>query len=390
MNYDFDSLIDKNKIGNMKYNCIPKNILNKGLSSYSGAEMDFPTAPSIIKSLEDFIKKGCFGFTLCDDYYLEKVKKWMEKERNYFIEKSWIVPTHGTIFSLSTTIRALTSIGDGVIISPPIYHRYEQAVNRLERKIVYNHLIEQNGIYSIDFNDLETIFKKSNNKIYILCNPHNPISKVWNKEDLDKIAFLAKKYNVIVFSDEIFAEVTYNNYNMIPFSDIKNAKDISIVSTSLGKTFSLTGVNHANIIIPNEDLRKKFINQRDSDHYGSIDPFLYFAIKGAYSKDGASWKNEMVKYVEENGKLFIDFFKENFPEILVSPYEGTYAIWVNWKSLNLSDYELENFLTNKSYLHVDMGREYGGHPYNTRLSVALPRNLINKNLNYLYDSLIRL
>lgn len=387
MIYDFDTLLDKKGMGNMKYINTPLIIKEKGIISYSGAEMEFITAPSIEKALKAFVEKGCYGFTVCDDLYLNTVSRWLKSQRDFYTEKDWIVPTHGTIFSLSTAIRAFTKEGEGIIVSPPVYHRYKQAAERLGRKTVYNDLIEKDCIYTIDFNDLEEKFKDKNNRLYVLCNPHNPISKVWKKEDLENIAYLSKKYGIVVFSDEIFAEVVFNGNTVLPYSSVKNAADNAIVATSLGKAFSFTGVNHANIIIPNNDLRAHFITQRNRDHYGSIDPMLYAAIQGAYSEEGALWKDKMVEYVEENGKLFIDFFNNNFPYIKISPYEGTYAIWVDWRNLSMDSKTLDSFLINKAYLHTDSGEDYGTSGAFTRLSVAVPKNEIYKSLDYLYPAL---
>ena len=383
--FNFDNCVNKAETGNLKYFLTPDTLKRDGIVSYSGAEMEFKTAPSIIASLSDFVSRGAYGFTLCDDKYRSCVAKWMKTQRNFSIEKEWIISTLGTIFSVATTIRLLTKPNEGIIVSPPVYYRYEQAANRLGRKTVYNYLKNNGGKYSIDFENLDELMSKPENKLYILCNPHNPISKVWNKEDLERLAEIANKHGVIIFSDEIFGEVTFGKNTCIPFCTVKGGEK-AIVCTSLGKTFNFTGVNHANVIIKDDELRKCFINQRNADHYGSVDPFFYAAINGAYTDEGAKWKDEMVSHVEECFRLIVNFFNLHLPDVIISPLEGTYVIWLDWRKHFNTDESLMEFLKTEASLYTDLGSEYGSEEGFTRLSIAVPFKDLNRSLELLLEA----
>lgn len=384
MEYDFETRVNRRNIGNLKETLCPANIRAMDVLGYSGAEMEFRTAPSVIKAMTECVKNGLMGFTLCDERYREAVCWWMRTQRNYQIEPEWIVPTNGTIFSVATAIRLFTKEGEGIIISPPIYYRYEQAATRLNRRTCFNWLIEKDGDYTIDFEDLEQKMSDPNNKLYILCNPHNPTGKVWGKDDLERLSALANKYNVIVYSDEIFAEITFNDHICIPYSEIKGAGKHAIVATSLGKTFNFTGVNHANMIIADEKLRESFIKQRDADHFGSIDPVLYAALLGAYSEEGANWKDAMVAHVASCSDMIFTFFKTHLPQVKVSALQGGFVIWIDWRALNLDAEALKQFLVDEAFLELDQGADYGENGCGfTRMSIAVPKDDLKNSLNLL-------
>lgn len=384
MKYDFDTLVDRKSIGNMKYIVSSEKIKSKGIVSYAGAEMDFMTAPVIMNALKKRVENGLFGFTIADDKYYDSIIWWMKNQRDWIVQKESIVATYGTIHSVATTIRAFTEEGNGIIVQPPVYYRYEQAAKRLNRKIVYNPLIYKEGSYSMDFSNLEECMMDTNNKIMVLCNPHNPVGSVWKKNELEQVALLAKKYNIIVFSDEIFAEVVFDNNKVIPYSLINNAKENCIISTALGKTFNLTGFNNANMIIPNKNIRDTFIRQRNADHFGSIDPLIYTSICAGYSYDGAQWVNDMIKYLEKNINYIIKFFEEYFPAVRIIKPEGTFTIWIDWNKLKFTREELDIFLNDKALLELDSGENYGMEGMGfKRMNIATPFDQIENSLQLL-------
>ncbi|HDP78918.1 MAG TPA: aminotransferase class I/II-fold pyridoxal phosphate-dependent enzyme [Mesotoga infera] len=390
MDYDFDTLVNRENQGNMKCILTPDVVRKMNMISYAGAEMDFKTAPAIIDALVKRARNGLLGFTLADEKYLSSVQWWMKNMRDWEIERDWIVPTYGTIHSVATAIRAFTKEGDGVIVQPPVYNRYEQAVRRINREIVSNPLIYKDGKYSMDFDDLERCMKVGKNRLFVLCNPHNPIAKVWSLSDLERLSSLAQRYNVLVFSDEIFGEITFNGNAAIPYSTVAGRESKSIVATSLGKVFNLTGVNNANIIIPDPYTRRKFRIQRDADHYGSIDPLVHAAVCAGYGPDGADWVKEMRKYVWENVSIIKDFFYRNMPAVTMTEVEGSFVIWIDWRRLKLDDDELYSFLLNEAYLDLDRGVNYGkGGKGFTRMNIAAPRGKIEESLGFLFDAAAR-
>lgn len=381
--FDFDTLVDRSGSGNMKYIITPECVRNIGGITYSGAEMDFKTAPVIVEALKQKASGGLYGYTLCDDNYLEAVATWMKKRRNWEVALDWIVPTYGTIQSLSAAIRAFTQPGDGVIIQTPVYMLYQKMIVLNDRVVVRNPLLYRQGGYAMDFVHLEDCMAQENTKLMVLCNPHNPIARVWGPQDLARIAEMAQRHGVLVFSDEIFAEVVFPGHKASPYSTIARAAGNCIVSTSLGKAFNFTGFSHANMVIPDEAIRAAFRKQRDVDHYGSIDPFMYAAVSAAY-REGSEWLDEMVKYVYQNVQCIQAFFSEHFPQVTVVEPQGTFVIWIDWRSLGLDEATLDDFLVHEAYFHLDQGSEYGleGTGF-TRMNVAAPRSEIEKSLERL-------
>jgi len=383
MKFDFDTVVDRRDIGNMIEETKPRAIRDAGLPSYWGAEFDFRTAPVVIESLRNAAERGLFGFTLPDAAYLERVAWWYETQRRCPIRTEWILPTHGTIFSLATAIRAFTREGEGIIMLIPGYMRYRQAADRLGRKTVMSTLIHRNGQYHIDFEDLEDKMARPENRLLALCNPNNPTGTVWDAGDLARIAQLAATYGVLVFSDEIFAEVTFGGNCVPPYFSVAGENSSSIACGSLGKCFGLTGINHANVVIPNRDIRERFLAQRNADHYGSIDPLIFAALMGAYSEEGAAWLDAMRDYVWKN-YLFVDaFFKEKMPKISVTKPEGTYVLWIDFRGLGLGREELDRFLLDEALLCLDAGESYGGDSGFMRMNISVPRAELVRSLELL-------
>ncbi|MTI95907.1 MAG: aminotransferase class I/II-fold pyridoxal phosphate-dependent enzyme [Firmicutes bacterium] len=385
--YDFDTLVNRSGIGNMKDLLLPESIRKQGMIAFSGAEMDFKTAPSVVGAVNKRVENGLFGFTVKDRSYLQAVGWWLREVRAWPVDADWIVPTLGTIFSLATAIRMTTKVGEGIIIQPPVYYRYEQAASRLKRKTVNNPLILENGQYHMDFDNLEKCMADPNNKLFVLCNPHNPIARVWPEADLKQLAGLARKYGVVVFSDEIFAEVAFEGHRVTPYAALAEAEELAIVATSLGKTFNFTGVNHANIIIPDNRLREAFIAQRDADHFGSIDPLVHAAVCGAYCPEGLEWVEAMREYVAANICFLQEFVGKKLPNIKVLPVEGAFIAWLDMRGLGLSEPELMTFLEQQAYLCVDPGGDYGvGGKGFVRMNIATPRKELERALSLLAEA----
>lgn len=384
MEYGFDVIANKSGYGNMKTMYTPAALKKNGYISYAGAEMDFKTAPVICEAIKAWAEQGMFTYTLMDERYIAAVSYWMKKARAWDVEEEWLVPTHGTIFGLSTAIRAFTKKSDGVITLTPGYYRHEQAVRRNGRTVVQCELLENGGLYTIDFQQLEQQMKEEQNTLLVLCNPHNPIGRVWTEEELIKISKLANQYGVRIFSDEIFAEVTSDAYKVIPYCEIEGADQHSMVCTSLGKGFNFTGVNHANVFIKNPILREEYIKQKYVDHFGSIEPFAYAAVTAAYSEEGYAWIQSMNGYVEANKRMVHSFFATHFPEIVISPAEGTFVLWIDVRSFGLEEKQLLEFFEKEVYLHVDPGTEYGpGGEGFIRLNIATPRKELQDTLDRL-------
>lgn len=380
--FDFNTLANRSNIGNLKYSLLPESLRTRGLIGFAGAEMDFQTAPVIVQALTRFARRGLFGYTLPDEPYLQAIVWWMNHARNLKITPDEIVPTLGTMFSLGTAVRAFTEPGDGVIIQHPGYYRYEARLQSNGRRVISAPLIETNGVYSIDFSQLEQLAAKPENRMFVLCNPHNPTGKVFNPGELEELSRLARQHDLTVFSDEIFGEITYAHHTAVPFVDICPEK--TVLCTSLGKVFNLTGVNHANVIIRDRQMRERFTAQRFADHFGSIDPFFYTALRAGYSPEGFAWVTEMRDYVWENYRTVQKFFSERLPTLRVSPLEGSFIIWINMNPLGLTEEELKEFLKKEALLIADEGWEYGpGGSGFIRMNIATPRERLSGALDNL-------
>lgn len=380
MKYDFDTPVNRKGFSNLKESMSEKTVMEAGNVSFCAGEMDFKTAPAIEKMTLKLAENGLYGYTVCDDTYRDLVCKWMREQRGFILQPDWIVPTLGTIHSLATSIRLLTEEGEDILVNTPFYSRYEQAASRLHRNTVKSPMTVKEGRFKLDFADMEKRICGSNIKLFVFSNPCNPIGQIYEEEELVQLAALMKKYKVAVFCDEIFSETVYGGRRVIPYCEIVGAER-TIVSTSLGKSFNLTGANHANIIIPEKSLRERFIQQRDADHYGSIDPWIYSAVLGAYSVEGADWLKQMNTYVGENIRIIKAFFQKEIPEVKLYGGEGGYILWMDWSGLFSTEEELFDFLIHKAYLDLDPGNHYG-REYScfTRMCVASPRYLIEKAL----------
>lgn len=364
----------------------PQAVKDAGLLGYAGAEFEFPTCPAIGKGIREVADKGILGFTLPNEAYRNAVLWWMENVRGCKIDPDWILPTHGTIFSLATTIRFVTEPGDAIMILTPGYHRYEQAATRLGRETVKISLTDENGRYMLDYDALETAMAQPRNKILVLTNPNNPTGTAYTRQELERITELARKYQVTVFSDEIFADVAFNN-PVLPYVLAAEEDDLAITCTALGKTFSLTGINQANVIIRNPELREKFQIQRNADHYGSLDPLHQAALISAYSPEGKQWLEEMKAYVWRNFEIFRDFIRRNFPGAVVTEPEGSFVVWVDFGGCGMTPEELVTLLCEEGLFVGDEGEEFYGRPTCFRYCLAVPRKDLETSLAYLKEAL---
>ncbi|MGN0316289.1 MAG: MalY/PatB family protein [Fusicatenibacter sp.] len=375
MQFDFHTVVFRGP-ENLKRKLTPPGIDRKGYVSFAGAEMDFPTAPSVIREIKMAAENGLFGYTLADETYRECICRWMETQRGMRIHPEWIVPMHGTIYSVAFLIRLVCAPGDAIITMPPVYYRYEQAAARQERRTVHCPLIERPNGYVIDFELLEKLMSEPANRLLVLCNPHNPVGRVFTKQELEWIAALSERYGVYVISDEIFAEITFDDRNTMPYIGIEQGRAYGMSVISLGKAFNLTGVNQANLIIPDDDLRRRVEKRRDADHFGSIDPFFYAAQKGAYSSEGALWLEALRQHLDQNRHFLMQLAEEKNCPFTLFPVEGTFVAWMKWqiKGQNgrlLAGEALRAYLVEELLLDLEQGAEYGeGYEAYTRMNLA--------------------
>ena len=379
MEFDFETLVAR-RGANLKQMMTSPEVTEAGNISLDGAEPDFRSAPVIEEAVVRFARNGLYGFTLPDDAYRSAVVTWMQMSRKTQIRPEWIVTTLGTIHSLATAIRlCCVDERDGIIITTPVYNRYRQAADRLNRRTKECPLIYEDGYYRMDFDAIEEAMKDSHNRLFVLCNPHNPIGQIWKQKELERLAGLAERYDVTVYSDEIFADNCYQEATCPCYLDIKGAAKHAIVATSLGKAFGFTGVNHANILIADEALRARFADRRTRDHYGSLDPMVYECVLAAYTKEGKQWLDASNEYVWENICFLRSYFAQHFPKAKVCGGEAAYIVWIDWSAYFKTEEALNTFLVKRAHVCLGEGSDYGC-PLFTRICVATPRRYLAKTL----------
>lgn len=380
MEFDFETVV-KRRPANLKRMFTPQAVIDHGNVSFDGAEPDYPTAPVIREAVKSLAENGLYGFTIMDSVYQDAVCWWMQNSRGTRISPDWIVPTLGTIHGLSSAIRLfLPKEDDALLVMPPVYNRFAQAADRLKRPVVTCPLIQGGSRYEIDFERLEALLRAGNVRLMVVCNPHNPIGQIWKREELARIAALANRYHAVIFSDEIFADNCFTGLRCESFLDVREVWPRLIVSTSLGKSFGLTGLNHANLLIPDPKLREAIADRRTRDHYGSMDPLAYEAVLAGYSEAGLSWVQASNRVCEENIRLIKEAFARLFPQSRVYGGEGAYVLWIDLRPYFPDEESMLDFLYNKAFFHVDGGSGYGA-PGLIRMCVASPARCVKKALS---------
>ena len=333
--------------------------LKKGneLIYLSGAEMDLKTAPVIRKCLSAFAENGLYGYTIQDHAYNYAVCRWMERTRSLKLAEEDVVVATGTVSAVNTAIKAFTMPEDGIVIQAPSYYRFDRTIRNQGRKVIYNLMIYENGTYRIDFEDLKHCCEKEENKMLLICNPHNPTGRIFTNEELKNMVKIAQKNNMIIFCDEIFGELVLGAKTFSSLLTV--SKQGIIVSTSLGKSFNFTGVNQANLLICDPAVKERFLQQQRKDHIGSIDPFFYNALHAAYTEDGFSWIRKVCILVEKNDQLIREFCESEMPLIRPVPLQGGFILWMDMRALGLEDADLQYFMEQEANVIGDPGREYG-------------------------------
>ena len=384
-NLNFDEIINRKGTDCLKYDFAvrrgkPKNVLPLWV-----ADMDFKTSSLILDAIKERTEHGIFGYSEVGDSYFEAVAGWLEERHGYRPEKKWLVKTPGVVFALAMAVKAFTKPGDSVLIQQPVYYPFSEVIRDNERRVVSNDLVLlSDGKYHIDFKDFEKKIVGNDIHLFFLCSPHNPVGRVWTKEELTRIGDICVKHNVIVVSDEIHEDFVFGNRRHYVFSEIKKEfRDITITCTSPAKTFNLAGLQISNIFISNADLRKKIKKQIDAAGYSQLNTLGLTACEAAY-RYGGVWYEAMMKYLEENISFMKSFIEENLPELNVINPEGTYLVWVDFRRLGLTISELEDLIVNKAGLWLDSGAIFGstGSGFE-RFNIACPRATLEKALNAL-------
>lgn len=380
MHIDFDTIINRYDTNSMKWdNCLnffgTEDILPMWV-----ADMDFIAAPPILDALSKRIEHGVFGYSCFSDSYYHAVINWMKNRHDWKIQQEWINFSTGVVPAINFIIQAFSQPGDQIIVQPPGYYPFFEAIKNNSREIIYNPLKYDDGHYFMDFEDLE---KKigPNVKILILCHPHNPVGRVWTETELKRLGQLCLKNRILVISDEIHADIIYKKNQFIPYLKIDQAfHENTIVCTSASKTFNLAGLQISNLIIPNKDIAIKY--QKYMKKLGLIYPNIFglIATEIAY-QHGEEWHRKFLDYMEQNFIYLENFVKNRLKQIKIIKPEGTYLVWLDCRGLELNPSDLELFMSKNAKVGLDGGTWFGpGGDGFVRINIACSRATLEEGL----------
>lgn len=382
-NLDFDRVIDRRNTRSLKYDFARERGIPEENLPLWVADMDFRVSSYIQEALERLVSYGIFGYSEVKEHYFEPLRAWLENRHGWRTEREWLVKTPGVVFALATAIRAFTKEGEGVIIQQPVYYPFANVVKNNHRKLVISNLLLGEKDYEMDYADFEEKILKEQVKLFILCNPHNPIGKVWNKEQLEKIGDICLKHGVFVVSDEIHADFAFKRPHTV-FTQIKEEyKQMSMVCTSPSKSFNLAGLQISNIFIPDKKRRSDFRAQVYATGYDEISLPALVACEAAY-RHGEEWLDGVCAYIRENEAYVRAFLQDRLPRVRLMDWEGTYLIWLDFRSLGLSDKELNRKIIHEAGLWLDGGSMFGkaGEGFQ-RINIACPRKTLEEAMERL-------
>ena len=384
MKYNFDEIIPRRGTNSYKWDSAgDADVLPMWV-----ADMDFRTAPPVVEALRKRVEHGIFGYVRVPDAYYAAVTNWFARRHDWQIEKEWIIYTTGVVPALSAVIKALTAPGDKVMVQTPVYNCFFSSIRNNGCGMIANPLIYRNGTYQIDFADLEQKAADPSVKVLLLCNPHNPAGRVWTKQELTRIGDICIRNNVWVVADEIHCELVFPGHTYIPFASISQEFLMhSVTCTSPSKAFNLAGLQIANIISADTDIRTKIDKAININEVCDVNPFGVEALMAAYN-DGEEWLEELKQYLFANYNYLRVYFEEYLPEFPVATLEGTYLVWADCSVLNQSSDETVKTFLEKEKLWVNEGSLYGeaGEGF-IRINIACPRQQLIEGLNRLRRAL---
>lgn len=392
MIYDFNKVTDRHGSNSIKTDLALARGKPEDVLSLWVADMDFPTAPAILDALHKKVDHGIFGYSCLDDSFFTALKNWMQTEHDFSPERRELVTTPGVVFGIVCAIRAFTKEEEAVIIQTPVYYPFKNMIVANNRKLVTSSLYEKDGKWFIDFEDFEKKIVENNVKLFILCSPHNPVGRVWTREELERIADICLRHNVIVFADEIHNDFVYAPNVHTVFSTLsQEVAENSIVSMSVSKTFNLAGLQFSTNFIKNPALRAKFKAEYDKTGYDEPSLMGLTAARAAY-ENGKPWLVELHKHLKANIDFVRDFLKDKLPLVRLIEPEGTFLLWLDFSKLanklELSDSDIDDIIVNKAKVWLDRGTMFGSEgEFYQRINVATPQPLLKEALDRIAGAL---
>ena len=380
-NLNFDKIIDRRNTRCLKYDFAVERNMPADVLPLWVADMDFETSSYIEDAIIERAKHAIYGYSEVKTPYFDILKKWMQKHHDWDIQRKWLVKTPGVVFALAMAVKAYTEPGEAVLIQQPVYYPFSEVIKDNGRNVVSNTLyLGEDNRYHIDFEDFEQKIVDHKIKLFLLCNPHNPVGRVWTKEELTRLGDICVKHHVTVVSDEIHEDFVFKGKHQV-FANIKKEyEEITVTCTAPSKTFNIASLMISNILIPNPELKRKFKHQMDAAGISQLNVLGLVACEAAY-EHGEEWYQAMKDYVKENIEFVKQYVEEQFPGVNMVEHEGTYLVWLDFRGTGLSVEELDDKIINQAKLWLDSGKIFGncGEGFQ-RINVACPRKVLEEAL----------
>ncbi|GFI04864.1 cystathionine beta-lyase PatB [Lachnospiraceae bacterium] len=382
MTYEFDKIVDRRGTNSLKWD------VSEGELPMWVADMDFQVAPEIKAAILKRAEHGVFGYSIIPKEWYDAYIKWWDRRHHFRMEKDWLLFVTGVIPAISSAVRRLTAVGENVLVQTPVYNQFFTSIVNNGRNVAEAPLRYDEQNYYIDFKELEQKLADPDTTLMLLCNPHNPVGKIWDKETLAKIGELCFKHHVKVLSDEIHCDLTAPKREYVPFASASElCRNISVTCITPTKTFNLAGIQTAAIAIPDEVLRHKMQREIMIDDVAEPNAFAVDAAIAAFN-EGEAWLDALRDYVDGNKRLVSTFLKENLPDIKIVHAEATYLVWLNLSTLQGSGKEIGGFLREKTGLYLTDGGLYGRGGENfLRMNLACPRSVVEDGLRRMREGI---
>lgn len=381
-NLDFDRIIDRKNTRCLKYDFAVKRGMPEDVLPLWVADMDFETSSYIEDALTERVQEGIFGYSDVQTPYFEIIRDWMIRHHDWEPQEKWLIKTPGVVFALAMAVKAYTDPGDKVLLQQPVYYPFSEVITDNGREVVSNDLVlTEEGTYKIDFADFEQKIIANGIKLFLLCSPHNPVGRVWTREELETIGDICVKHGVTVVSDEIHNDFIWEGTHTVFAGIKKEFADISVTCTSPSKTFNLASMLISNIFIPNQILRRKFRKEMDRAGISQLSVLGLVATEAAYAH-GDEWYAAMKNYVRDNVAFARAYVEENLPGVRMIDTQGTYLIWLDFRQTGLTVEELDHKIIYEAGLWLDSGKIFGktGEGFE-RINVACPRAVLQEALD---------
>ena len=387
MPINFDEIIDRRNTSCLKYDFAAERGYPADILPFWVADMDFRTPTPVIDALKARATHGIFGYTQVKDDYFTVLQNWFRTRHDWTVERSDLIITPGVVFAIANAIRAFTKKGESILIQQPVYYPFANMIRQNERVLVDSPLRLIEGHYEIDFEDFEQKVIEHSVKLFILCSPHNPVGRVWTRAELEQLAAICLRHNVIVVADEIHEEFVRPGFRHIPFASLsEEAAAITVTCTSPSKTFNLAGLQISNIFIRNAQLRRRFKEELGRTGYDEPNTLGLTGAKAAY-EHGAEWLTQLLAYIEENYARTKSFLAAHLPKVKIIEPEGTYLLWLDFSAYGLTDEALNEKIIRDAHLWLDDGPIFGaGGSGFQRINIACPWATLETGLQNLAEA----